>query len=108
MGVKNPELIRVVLVDELPLPEDPTLKEAAIQTGLLGPGMVGMTFGHGIYMAQGYVKVQFLSHECRHVYQYEALGSIEEFLRVYLSQIITFGYQDAPLEADARSHEIMG
>ena len=46
-----------------------------------------------------------LSHEFRHVYQYEAAGSIAAFLPVYLQQIVAFGYANAPFEADARAHE---
>ena len=44
-------------------------------------------------------------HECRQVQQYEALGSIENFLTVYLKQLAEVGYQDAPLEIDASAHE---
>jgi hypothetical protein len=51
---------------------------------------------------------QLLSHECRHVYQYEAAGSIAAFLPVYIEQIVEFGYDDAPFEQDARHHELDG
>jgi len=40
------------------------------------------------------------------VYQYEQHGSIAAFLPVYLSQVLEVGYQDAPLERDARAHEL--
>src|SRR5712692_5366655 len=39
VGVRQPELIRVAVVDNLPLPEDSALRAAALQTGLLGPHM---------------------------------------------------------------------
>jgi hypothetical protein len=48
VGVLRPELIRVGIVDRLPLPEDPLLKAAALQTGLLSPGMVGLTLGYSV------------------------------------------------------------
>jgi hypothetical protein len=32
-------------------------------------------------------------------------GSVSAFLLVYLQQIVTYGYQNAPLEVDARDHE---
>jgi len=35
VGVRRPDLIRTKLVDELPLPDQPILQEATIQTGLL-------------------------------------------------------------------------
>ena len=107
VGVQHPELIQVKLVDRLPLPEEPTLRQAALEAGLLGPGMVGLTLGYSILLVQGHDSVRLISHECRHVYQYEVLGSIEKFLPVYLQQIVEFGYESAPLEADARAHEIL-
>lgn len=106
VGVQMPERIRVKIVDQLPMPEEPLLRKAAIETGLLGPQMVGLTLGHSIFIVHGHDTVRLISHECRHVFQYETLGSIEKFLPVYLQQIATSGYADALLEIDARSHEI--
>ena len=106
VGVSMPDRIRVSVVSKLPLPEDPELRRVALETGLLGPEMVGVTFGYAIYLCEGHWSNRLLSHECRHVYQYEVAGSIEAFLPVYLQQIATVGYHDAPLEVDARQHEI--
>lgn len=106
VGVKRPELIRVKVVDALPLPEDPELRAVALQTGLLGPGMIGLTLGYAVFACRGHdADPRLLSHEFRHVYQYEVLGSVASFLPVYLQQIAQFGYNDAPLEVDARAHE---
>ena len=98
-------MIRVLDVSKLPMPEDPILYQAAVATGMLGPNMVGLTLGHGIYICHGHCTLRLISHELRHVYQYEQAGSITAFLGVYLEQIVTFGYQNAPLEIDARNHE---
>jgi hypothetical protein len=106
VGVQKPDLIRVAGVEQLPLPEQPALREAALQTGLLGPGAVGITLGYAVIVRRGHATTCLLSHEFRHVYQYESAGSIAAFLPVYLKQIVEFGYDDAPLEIDARSHEI--
>jgi hypothetical protein len=107
VGVRRPELIRVQVVDALPLPDDHELRTLAIRAGLLGPGMIGLTFGYAVSACRGHdASPRLLSHEFRHVYQYEALGSIKHFLPVYLQQIAQFGYHDAPLEVDARAHEI--
>jgi len=73
---------------------------------MLGPDMAGLTLGYGIYVRHGHDTLRLLSHEFRHVYQYEAAGSIAAFLPGYLQQIVTVGYDDAPLEVDARVHEI--
>ena len=105
VGVQQPEKIRIKIVDRLPLPVEPALRQAAFQTGLLGPGMVGLTLGYGILVVKGHLDSRLLAHECRHVHQYESYGSISAFLPVYLEQIATVGYRDAPLEQDARAHE---
>jgi hypothetical protein len=106
VGVDRPELIRISMVDRLPLPADPDLKSAALATGLLGHGMVGLTLYCGVYICHGHETVRSLSHEFRHVYQYEQLGSIAECLPVYLKQIVKYGYMKAPFEIDARANEI--
>ena len=54
VGVLRPELIRVALVDELPMPQDPVLQAAAVQAGLLGPHMKGLTLGHSIFICHGH------------------------------------------------------
>lgn len=105
VGVNAPEKIRLQTVPVLPLPDDPELQSVALATGLLGPGMVGVTLGYGIYVCEGHLSNRLISHECRHVYQYEAAGSIGDFLPLYLQQIAECGYDDAPFEIDARNHE---
>jgi hypothetical protein len=107
VDVANLDRIRILEVPLLPTPEDPLLKQAAIDTGLLGPNMVGLTLGHAVLVCSGYAHdVRLLSHEFRHVYQYEQEGSISAFLSLYLQQIVTLGYESAPFEIDARQHEI--
>jgi hypothetical protein len=104
-GVLHPELIRVAEVLSLPLPEDLELRQAALATGLLGPNMAGLTLGHGVWVCRGHGNIRLLSHEFRHVYQYEQAGSIAAFLPTYLQQIVAYGYRNAPFEVDARAHE---
>ena len=105
VGVANPELIRIRSCDRLPRPQDPSLQAAADQTGLLGPGMVGLTLGYSVFVCRGHETRRLLSHEFRHVFQYEQNGAIAGFLPLYLQQIVTMGYQNAPFEVDARAHE---
>ena len=105
VGVAAPEKVRISIGETFPYPEHPLLRSAAVETGMLGPGMAGLTLGHTIFLA-GPPSVRLLSHELRHVAQYEAAGSIAAFLPGYLAQILHFGYEDAPYEVDARSHEI--
>jgi hypothetical protein len=107
VGVARPERVRVEIVGErLPMPEDSTLREAALQAGLLAPGMVGLTLGYSIFICAGHKTRRLLSHELRHVHQYEQHGLIAGFLPLYLKQVIEVGYRDAPFERDAREHEL--
>lgn len=106
VGVSAPERVRVEIVERLPLPEDAALRAAALQAGLLGPNMVGLTLGHSIFICRGHKTRRLLSHELRHVYQYEQAGSVAAFLPVYLKQVLEVGYHGAPFEADARAHEL--
>ncbi len=105
VGVFCPELIRVALVDSLPMPQDPELQAAAIQNDLLGPDKAGLTLGYSVLVLRGHDTWRLLSHEFRHEHQYEQAGSISAFLTVYLQQIAQSGYENAPLEADACAHE---
>jgi hypothetical protein len=91
------------------MPDDPLLKEAAVQTGLLGPDMIGLTLGYAVLLCRGHdANPRLLSHEFRHVHQYETAGSIAAFLSTYLREIIEYGYAAAPSEVDARNHEHSG
>lgn len=108
VGVAHPADVRISVADELPFPEDPLLQAAAMQTGLLGPDMAGLTLGHTVFIRTGQLTVRLLSHELRHVAQYESAGSIRAYLPIYLAQIVEVGYDAAPFEVDARSHEIAG
>ncbi|MGH8677322.1 MAG: hypothetical protein ACREUQ_03095 [Burkholderiales bacterium] len=105
-GVRRADRVRVRVVDTIPAPQDAQLREAAAQTGLLGPDTIGLVLGYAVFLREGYeTSPRVLSHELRHVYQYECYGSIKAFLSVYLPQIVQFGYADAPLELDAAAHE---
>ena len=107
VGVARPERVRVEIVgDSLPMPDDPILRAAAVQAGLMGPGMVGLTLGYAIFICRGHHTRRLLSHERRHVHQYEQHGSIAGFLPIFLQQVIEVGYRDAPFERDAREHEL--
>ena len=106
VGVRNPENIRVRVVDRMPIPDDAQLQAAAIQAGLLAADTLGLTLGYAVFVLRGHEAIARLrSHEFRHVYQYECAGSIAAFLPVYLREIVVWGYAQAPSEIDARAHE---
>jgi hypothetical protein len=105
VGVSEANRVRIKLVSQMPQPAHPELRAAANQTGLLGPDMGGVTFGQAVFIRHGCETNRLISHELRHVHQYEAAGSIAAFLPIYLDEIVTVGYARAPLELDARHHE---
>jgi len=106
-GVRAPERVRIVVLDEIPLPEEPLLKAAALKVGLSSSDAAGMTLGPAVFLRRGYEKdIRVLSHELRHVAQYEACGGIAGFLAVHLADLVAFGYEDSPFEVDARAHEV--
>jgi hypothetical protein len=106
VGVTHSERVRLAVVDALPIPDDPALRAAALDSGLLGQGAIGLTLGHSVFIRHGHLTRRVLSHELRHVYQYERAGSIAGFLPGYLQQILEYGYAASPLERDARRHEV--
>ena len=106
VGVTSPEKVKVLEVPKIPIPKNEKLSEAATQIGFLSEDMRGLTLGHSIYLCNGHNTTRLLSHELRHVYQYEAFGSIPQFLVEYLKQIVLVGYENSLLEQDARKHEI--
>ena len=104
-GVRYPHLIRIVEVAQMPQPEDPELQTAAAALGMMGKSVIGLTLGYSIIIRRGHRSERLLSHEFRHIQQFEKAGSIRAFLPVYISQIRTFGYHNAPFEVDARAFE---
>jgi hypothetical protein len=106
VGVTNTDKIRILEVPKIPIPENEKLSEAATQIGFINEEMKGLTLGHSIYICDGHNVTRLLSHELRHVYQYEAFGSIPQFLVEYLKQIVLVGYENSLLEQDARKHEL--
>jgi hypothetical protein len=106
VSVLHPERIRMWTVQQILAPEDPELKQLALEQNLIGPRTKGLTLAYGILILEGHHSPQLLSHECRHVHQVEVAGGLAAFLPHYLQQIAEFGYDNAPYELDAREHEL--
>ncbi len=106
VGVRRGDKIRLIMVHALPFPSLPGLRRLADRHGMSRYGARGLTLGYGIFIKEGCYSIQLLSHECRHVYQYEQAGSMGKLLSRYLEELLVHGYANAPLEQDARDHEI--
>ena len=106
VGVRDVARVRIVVVDRVPMPDEPPLRAAALQVGLSQESASGMTRGYAIYARRGEEgDARLLSHELRHVAQYEAAGGIAAFLARHLQDLAQVGYEDSPFEVDARAHE---
>jgi hypothetical protein len=102
MDVRQPTQIRIAEVEEIPAPDHPYLAELARQTGFLTSLSAGVTLRYGIFLRSDQAADRRLrAHEFRHVAQYECAGSIDEFLRFYLHELLHFGHGPGPLEVDA-------
>jgi methenyltetrahydromethanopterin cyclohydrolase len=107
VGVQDPARIRVLTVEQFPLPQQAEVKAAALRIGLGRPSIVGLTLGSSVMVRRGFENdTQLLSHELRHVAQYEARGGIAPFLAQHLQDLARYGYEDSPFEVDARAHEV--
>ena len=106
IGVKHIDKIRVMAVNEIPQISIPSLQPILSTMGLISPQTIGISFQYGIYLRKDYLSDRrLLVHEMTHSMQYERLGGIEGFLKQYVEEIISFGYQESPLEIEARKIE---
>lgn len=103
LGITGSEKIRVLVVKLIPLPAPRTLLKLSACLGIPVFEPAGMALGRGIYLLQHDSRI--LRHELVHVAQYQRLGGIESFLRRYLTECLTVGYLDSPLEIEARAGE---
>ena len=100
LEIEEPEGVRVLEVDRVPMPVPQPVVRLAQKWGLPVVNPAGMTLGRGIYILPGYDWV--VPHELVHVAQYQRLGGIEPFMKVYLRECLVHGYFAAPLEVEAR------
>jgi hypothetical protein len=106
IGVKEPERVRLRVVEQIPMPDNPLLRAAAELTGLVSPTTVGITLRYGIYIrADHWGERRLVAHELVHTAQYERLGGINAFLNAYLEECLTIGYPNGPLEQEAKRVE---
>jgi len=109
VGVKEPKRVRLLKVDFIPVPTHPVLAKANDLVGLVSPLTAGITFGYGIYIRTDlWGDRPLVVHELVHTGQYERYGSSGAFLKAYLTECLTIGYPNGPLEREAidRSKEV--
>ena len=101
VGVREPERVRLLRIDEIPLPKNPMLRAAAEAVHFLSPETRGLTLQYGIFLRWDcWGQRHLVVHELAHTMQYERLGGILPFLREYIQQCVTIGYANAPMELE--------
>ena len=101
-GVRNPERVRLLRVESVPVPADPMLREAATSTNFLTAAPRGLALNYGIFVRADHWRDRALiAHELAHTAQYQRLGGILPFLQTYIYQCATVGYRNSPLEMEA-------
>jgi hypothetical protein len=107
IGVAHPEKVHLRVVEEIPLPLHPILRQAAESSGLISPLTAGLTVRYGIFIqAESWGERRLVVHELAHTAQYERLGGFRPFLEHYLRECITPpGYPFGPLEQEAKRIE---
>jgi hypothetical protein len=101
-SVSNPQAARLLPVQSIPRPDQPALRAACDAVNFLTSETRGLTLGYGIFIRQDCWRGrELIVHELVHTAQYERLGGIDPFLRQYLSECLTVGYPQAPLEQEA-------
>jgi hypothetical protein len=77
IGIAHPERVRLRVVEEIPFPLHPLLREAAEITGLISPRTAGLTLHYGIFIrSESWGERRLLVHELAHTAQYERLSVV--------------------------------
>jgi len=85
-SVKDPDRVRVLVVDRIALPEDPALAEASRRAQIITDTSRAVAIGYGIIVrADCWGDRELLIHQLVHVAQCERHGGIEPFAQRYLS-----------------------
>ena len=102
IGVQDPERVRLLRVEAVPVPADPTLRAAAASINFLTAAPRGLALNYGIFVRNDHWRDRTLiAHELVHTAQFQRLGGILPFLQTYIFQCATVGYSNAPLELEA-------
>ncbi|MGV7120337.1 MULTISPECIES: hypothetical protein [unclassified Sphingopyxis] len=105
IGIKHPERVRLVFVDEVPFPTDnPEIKLAGEKFGFIGPGITNnaQAFGYSVWIRNGFsLDRPRLAHELVHVMQIERSTGFAAYARQYVSELLQYGHEKSPLELEA-------
>jgi hypothetical protein len=101
-GVVNPQRVRILCVQRIPMPDNPDLLRIAEQIKLTSLPPPGLSLRYGIYISsEHWGQRRLLVHKLAHTAQYERFASVRTFLECYLYQCLAVGSVAAPLEQEA-------
>lgn len=103
LGVRDPSAVRVVVTPRLPLPGPHWLHRIAARLGFPATECIGLCLGHTVFLHPSWCRPAVLAHELVHTAQCERLGGLRPFLHRYLAECLSHGYEEAPLEQEART-----
>jgi hypothetical protein len=84
-GVHDPTRVRVLVVDRIPLPDDPELADAARHAQIITDASRADAIGYGIIIrADSWQNRELLLHQLVHVAQCERAGGLGPFVTEYL------------------------
>lgn len=103
-GVQDCGRIRVLVVDRIPLPENPKLAEASRRLRIITEDTRCVGVGHALIVrGDAWNDRELILHNLVHIAQCERAGGIEEWCRLYLSNRITCAnFTAGSLEEEAR------
>jgi hypothetical protein len=84
-GIQDCSRVRVLVVDRIPLPDDPELANAARRTGIVTHDTRCIGFGHAVIVrADSWGDRELLLHNLVHIAQCERSGGLEKWVQLYL------------------------
>jgi hypothetical protein len=103
-GVQDCARIRVLVVDRIPLPENPQLAEAARRIRIITEDTRCMGFGHALIVrGDAWNDRELILHNLIHIAQCERAGGLEQWVRHYLTDRTNCpNFTIGPLEEEAR------
>ena len=84
-GVKNPSRVKMLVVDRMPLPDDPQLAEISRRVGIITEETRCMGFGYALIIrVDAWNDRELILHNLVHIAQCERAGGLEPWCREYL------------------------
>ena len=109
-GVRDRAAVRVLVVDRIPLPENPELAEASRRIGIITEDTRCIGFGRALIIrVDAWNDRELILHNLIHIAQCERSGGLEQWVRQYLCDRANCpNFTTGSLEEEARriAHEI--